>query len=100
MNTDTVEILTAKSILLLAINIFQPCKKDTLEANLKEYFDMSLLDTFLAQLVEEKRATREGDYFRLTLKGMDSIIPGKGRILRDLQRMEYLSQLTKKGGGA
>ena len=100
MTTNKLEFLTAKSILIFTINILQPCKKNTLEANLSEDIDSDLLDTLLAQLVEEKRVTREGDHFRLTIKGMNSIIPGKGRILRDLHRMQYLSQLTVKGGGA
>ncbi len=100
MTTPTLEVITAKYILLFAINIFQPCKKDMLEANLKKYLDSNSLNELLTQLLQEKRATREGDYFRLTLKGMNSIIPGKGRMLRDLQRMEYLSQFTIQGGGA
>jgi len=100
MTTDILEFLTAKSILLFTINIFQPCNRNTLEANLKKEIDPKLLDPLLAQLLKEKRATREGDYFRLTAKGMTSIIPGKGRILRDLHRMQYLSELTAKGGGA
>lgn len=98
MTTHATESLIAKSMVLLAINIFQPCKKDILANNLKKYADSNQLDNILAQLLKEKRVTCERDYFRLTLKGMDSITPGKGRILRDLQRMEYLSQLYKKGG--
>jgi hypothetical protein len=100
MTTDALEFLTAKSILTFTINILQPCNKNTLETNLKKDIDSNLLDTLLAQLLEEKRATREGDYFRLTVKGMNSIIPGKGRILRDLHRMQYLFELSAKGGGA
>ena len=98
MITNKIESLMAKSMALLAINIFQPCKRDILENNLKKYADSNQLDDILTQLIEEKRVICETDYFRLTLKGMDSITPGKGRMLRDLQRMEYLSQLNKKGG--
>lgn len=99
MSARILETLTAKSLVLVAINIFQPCKKAILEENLKNEVDSKLLDDVITKLLEEKRVTCERDYFRLTLKGMNSIISGKGRMLRDLQRMEYLSQLSKKGGG-
>ena len=99
MSARILETLTAKSLVLVAINIFQPCKKAILEENLKNEVDSKLLDDVITKLLEEKRVTFERDFFRITLKGMNSIIPGKGRVLRDLQRMEYLSQLSKKGGG-
>ncbi|MFC2010145.1 hypothetical protein ACFLUL_01025 [Chloroflexota bacterium] len=99
MPAHILDTLTAKSLVLVAINIFQPCKKVVLEENLKNEVDSKLLDDVITKLLEEKRVTFERDFFRITLKGMNSIIPGKGRMLRDLQRMEYLSQLSKKGGG-
>ena len=99
MSARILETFTAKSLVLVVINIFQPCKKAILEENLKNEVDSKLLDDVITKLLEEKRVTFERDFFRITLKGMNSIIPGKGRMLRDLQRMEYLSQLSKKGGG-
>ncbi len=99
MSSPILENLLNKSLTLVAINIFQPCNKDILKENLKSEVNPDQIDNILTILIKEQRVICENNHFRLTRKGIDSIIPGKGRILRDLQRMEYLTQLSSKGGG-
>lgn len=98
MGNSILNTLTAKSLVLISINILQPCRKDVIAESLKGKVEPILLDNSLTQLLREKRVAYEKDYYRITRIGMDSIISGKGRILRDLQRMEYLSDSIKKGG--
>ena len=99
MSSPILENLLNKSLTLVAINIFQPCNKDILKENLKSEVNPDQLDNILTILVKEQRVALEKDHYRLTYKGIKSIVPGRGRILRDLQRMEYLTQLSSKGGG-
>ena len=98
MKTRSLKYISDKLITLYAVNIFQPAEKDVLLKQLDNIRSQKL-ERILNELINEKKIVVEKNHFRLTLKGMDSIIPGEGRILRDLQRMEYLSQLSKKGGG-
>lgn len=98
MKTRSLKYISDKLITLYAVNIFQPVEKDFLLKQLNNIRSKKL-DRILDELINEKRIVIEKNHFRLTLKGMYSMIPGDGRILRDLQRMEYLSQLSKKGGG-
>ena len=98
MKTRNLKYISDKLITLYAVNIFQPVDKDSLSKQLSN-IRSKRLDRILDELINEKRIALEKNHFRLTLKGMYSMIPGDARILRDLQRMEYLSQLNKKGGG-
>lgn len=94
------QMIRDKLLTLLTINVFQPVKKSSLVEQLDTVIDTNQIDHILSELVEEKRVVIEKDHFRLTYKGMKSLIPGKGRTLRDIQRMEYLVQLSKQRGGS
>lgn len=93
------ENIRAKLLTLLAINIFQPVKISFLKQKLNNQIDTSKLRIILHELIKEKKVNRELRHYHLTYKGLKSVIPGKGRVLRDLHRMEYLVSLSKKGGG-
>ncbi len=88
----------AKLVTLLAINIFQPVKLSLLKQKLNTQIDTSKLKIILDELIKEKKLNRELRHYRLTYKGLNSVVPGKGRVLRDLHRMEYLVNLSKGGG--
>lgn len=92
--------IRAKLLTLVAVNIFQPAESSLLVEQLKSHIDTEQIDSILDELVKEKRIIEEGSRYRLTYHGGKSIIPGKGRILRDIQRMEYLVQLSKQRGGS
>jgi hypothetical protein len=91
--------LQSKMLTLVAINVFEPIKKSFLKKQLIGEVNAKQFDQILEELMKENRIVLEDDHYRVTYRGMESIIPRKGRILRDIQRMEYLSQLSKKGGG-
>ena len=99
MLSQNLVALRSKILTLVAINVFQPVEKSFLIEQLKCEVDTNHIDHILDELIKEKRVAFENRHFRTTYKGMKSIIPGRGRILRDLQRMEYLTQLSSKGGG-
>jgi len=84
----------------VAINVFQPVERSFLVEQLEPEADTDQIDHILDELIKEKRVAVEKDHFRLTYRGIKSIIPGRGRILRDIQRMEYLVQLSKQRGGS
>ena len=97
METFNLNYVRDKLITLYAVNIFQPVEKDVLLKQLDNISSQGL-DQILNELINEKRVLVEKNHFRLTYKGMHSMLSNKGRVFRDLQRMEYLSQLNKKGG--
>ena len=100
MLSQNLQTLRSKILTLVAINVFQPVERSFLSEQLDIIIDTERLDNILNELLEENRVVIEGNHFRVTYKGMKSMIPDKGRILRDIQRMEYLVQLSKERGGS
>ena len=100
MLSHNLQTLRSKILTLVAINVFQPVEKAFLIEQLESIVDTNQIDYIIDELIKEKRVAFEKDHFRLTHKGIKSIIPGKGRILRDIQRMEYLVQISKQRGGS
>jgi len=100
MLSQNLQTLRSKILTLVAINVFQPVEKSFLIEQLQPEVDTDQIDYILDELIKEKRVAFEKNHFRLTYKGIKSIIPGRGRILRDIQRMEYLVQLSKQRGGS
>ena len=99
MESHNLQHIRDKLITLAAVNIFQPAEKAFLSKQLDSIIDTERLDYILNELLNEKRVVIEKNHFRVTNRGMKSMIPDKGRILRDIQRMEYLVQLSKERGG-
>jgi hypothetical protein len=92
--------LRAKLITLLAINIYEPVKLGFLKQKLKSQIDTSKIKGVLTELTNEKKVAVESKHYRLTCYGLNkSVVPQQGRILRDIHRMEYLVNLSKKRGG-
>jgi hypothetical protein len=90
----------AKVLTLLAINIFQPVEFSVLKGYLSDHAKPVELRKILGDLVRERKVVREASHYRLTDTGLTSIIPGKGRFVRDIHRMEYLIHYTKQRGGS
>lgn len=88
-----------KALTLAVINVLQPVDKNTLVNRLTKAINTDQIDLILDELVTEHRITMEKDHYRVTYKGIKSTLRNKGRILRDVQRMEYLVKLSRKGGG-
>lgn len=99
MLSQNLQSLRSKILTTVAINVFQPVEKTFLIEQLQTEVDTNQIDHILDELTRERRITLEQGHYRLTYKGIKSIVPGRGRILRDLQRMEYLTQLSSKRGG-
>lgn len=99
MISRNLQSIRDKLITLVAVNIFQPVERSFLLDQLDTIIDTERLDNILDKLLEEKKIVNEENHFRVTYKGMKSMIPDKGRILRDIQRMQYLVQLSKQRGG-
>lgn len=96
------DILRAKLITLLAINVFQPVELKYLKRKLKPHIEPRQMDNILKELIAQNKVTVDKKYYyRLTYRGfMESIVPNRGRFLRDSQRMEHLIQFTKQRGGS
>lgn len=95
---DTVR---AKLVTLLAINIFQPIELESLKKRLKPHIEPRQIDNVLKELIAQNKVAVERKHYRLTYSGFTkSIVPNRGRFLRDSQRMEHLIQLTKQRGGS
>lgn len=88
----------AKVLLLLAINMFQPVRLVSIKKYVNKHIQESNIRYILDELMTEKKIVRESGHYRLTYKGMQSILPGKGRFIRDIQRMYYLVQSSERGG--
>ncbi len=59
------------------------------------------MNNILKELIAQNKVAVEKKHYRLTYGGfIKSIVPNKGRFLRDNQRMEHLIQLTKQRGGS
>ncbi len=99
MLSQNLQSLRSKILTMVAINVFQPVEKTFLIEQLQIEVNTDQIDHILDELIKEQRVALEKDHYRLTYKGIKSIVPGRGRILRDIQRMEYLTQLSSKGGG-
>ena len=56
------------------------------------------LEELLSELNREGKIAEENNHYRLTYNGTESIIPGKGRTIRDIHRMEYLVEYSKQRG--
>jgi len=94
------ELAKLKPLILLTINIFQPVKRNVIATKLNKYVRKSDLDNIIEEMVANKKVVEEPNGFRLTYSGQLAIVPGKGRFLRDINRMEYLVQLSKQRGGS
>lgn len=99
VSTD-LQMIRAKLLTLLTVNVFQPVDRALLVEYLKSSIDTQQIDCILDELIKENRVTKESDRYRLTYHGGKTIIPGKGRILRDIQRMKYLVKISKQRGGS
>ena len=59
------------------------------------------MDNVLKELIAQNKVVVEKNHYRLTYSGFTkSIVPNRGKFLRDNQRMEHLIQLTKQRGGS
>lgn len=91
--------IRAKSLTLAVVNVLQPVKKTVLTKQLKSTIGIAQINDVLDELIKENKVTKEKWRYRLTSHGMQSIIPDEGRVLRDVQRMKYLAQVTRQRGG-
>jgi hypothetical protein len=95
------DIVRAKLVTLLAINIFQPVELKSLKKRLKPHIKPRLMNNILKELIAQNKVAVEKNHYRLTYNGMNKfIVPNRGKFLRDNQRMEHLIQLTKQRGGS
>lgn len=99
MSIPMLQRLRDKMFTLMTVNIFQPVEKSLLVDQLKSSIDTEQIDGILDELIKEKRVVKEGERYRLTFSYGKSIIPGRGRILRDVERMKYLARVTRQRGG-
>ena len=90
--------IKTKVTVLLVINIFQPVSFETIHKNIGDKISFSQLQELLTELTQECKITEENAHYRLTSIGLVSIIPGKGRTIRDIHRMEYLVEYSKQRG--
>lgn len=89
-----------KLLTLATVNVFQPVGLELLVDKLQSSIDAEQLSIILDELVSEHRIALENKYFRVTKLGYRSILPDKGRILRDIYRMQYLADVNLiRGGG-
>lgn len=95
------DILRAKLVALLAINIFQPVELKSLKKRLKPHIKPRQMNNVLKELIAQNKVAVEKKHYRLTYSGfIKSIVPNRGKFLRDGQRMEHLIELTKQRGGS
>lgn len=95
------DIVRAKLVTLLAINIFQPVELESLKKRLKPHIKLRQMNNVLKELIAQNKVAVEKEHYRLTYNGFTkSIVPNRGKFLRDNQRMEHLIQLTKQRGGS
>ena len=87
-----------KAITLFVINVFQPVTVETIHRKLQDEVSLPELQDLLFELNHEGKITEENKHYRLTSIGTKSIIPGKGRTMRDIHRMEYLIEYSKQRG--
>jgi len=89
-----------KFFILQIINIFQPIERIKLRQILGEVYEDRLINKVIKKLVEEQRVVEESKKLRVTRYGLETVVPGETRILRDKYRMHYLYEKWKKGGEA
>ena len=95
------DIVRAKLVTLLAINVLQPVELKSLKRKLKPHVESRQMDNVLKELIAQNKVAVEKKHYRLTYSGFTkSIVPNRGKFLRDNQRMEHLIQLTKQRGGS
>jgi len=95
------DVVRAKIVTLLAINIMQPVELESLKKRLKPHIKPRQINNVLKELIAQNKVTVEKKHYRLTYSGFTkSIVPNRGKFLRDNQRMEHLIQLTKQRGGS
>lgn len=98
---DDWDIVRAKLVTLLVINIFQPVELKSLKRILKPHIEPRQMNNVLKELIAQNKVALEKKHYRLTYSGFTkSIVPNRGKFLRDNQRMEHLIQLTKQRGGS
>ena len=83
--------------LLFAINVHQPITFDSLFQIFNERITTDETHEILYELITENRVAEDAESYRITRKGTESIIPGRGRALRDVQRMEFLVKSNREG---
>jgi len=89
-----------KFLVLQIINIFQPVEKKRLLKLLRKEYNVSRINYLLKELIMDKRIVEESKKYRLTKFGLQTILPGDTRIIRDKYRMHYLYETWKNRGGA
>ena len=95
------DVVRAKLVTLLAINVLQPVELKFLKRKLKPHIESHQVDNILKELIAQNKVAVEKKHYRLTYSGYTkSIVPNRGKFLRDNQRMEHLIQLTKQRGGS
>jgi predicted transcriptional regulator len=99
MSFIDIERIRARFLILETLNVFQPAEKTCLVERLKGRVNAQQVEAILDELVKENRAVEEKGRYRLTRHGYKTIIPGKGRKLRDVYRMKYLFEITQQRGG-
>ena len=99
MSLPSLDLLLAKTKTLVTISVFQPIERDALLNRMASLLPQEIVNTALSELLRESRIACTENRYRLTVTGEKSIIPGTGRMFRDIQRMEYLVRSTSQGGG-
>lgn len=96
-----INISEDKFLVLQIINIYQPVNKTRLKTIFETKYKTTEINTILKQLLNDKRiAIVENNKYRATNYGMDTILSGPSRILRDKYRMHYWYNKLKNRGGA
>lgn len=96
---DSFDRIRKKLVVLEIVNVMQPVEKKSIARILKEEFRLKDINSALRKLSEEGRIIRELDKYRLTRFGLETVLPGEARTLRDKHRMHNWYEIWKKRGG-
>ena len=96
---DSFNTIRRKFIVLEIIDVMQPVEKKSIARILKKESSLKGINSALSELTEEGRIIRESDKYRLTRFGLETVLPGETRRLRDKHRMHNWYKIWKEGGG-
>lgn len=95
LSPETIRV-RAKYLTLLAVNILQPVSEEVLAESMNGQVSDVDLKEALGLLLTEERIAKDRDTYRTTAKGQRLTISKRGRILRDVQRMQFLIKLNRE----
>ena len=91
--------LTDKFVLLSTLNVLQPMTIDEIHAELSKYLKGGVEDV-LNSLIESRHVTKVSqDQYVLSLKGIRAAGKSSLKKKRDIRRMLYLANRSKRGRG-